>query len=354
MPATLVASTAWPIICLGPGDLEDRERGCRPDGFVPDPNRLDNRPVLVTPRPGVDRENLRQTLRTLHIAALNLRGSSTAGKRYTAYLAWVANAVRQLRSQVSTADLDRLVLTRRYWLLQSTTFGLPPALLADLVDTEIDERELVLRETVQALEEQIERWTIPGRFVVADSSFYLRHPAKLEDADLAHELGLREAPIHLILPIVVVDELDGLKQAGNATVRWRAGYTLAVLDRVLRTASGPARLRERDFSALESGGIPRGQITVEIMLDPPGHTRLPINDDEIIDRTLAIRSLAAREVILLTYDTGQATRARSVDLNVVKLSLALEDEPKTENRPQQPKSSRPRKAERHSDGAPPS
>jgi hypothetical protein len=28
-------------------------------------------------------------------------------------------------------------------------------------------------------------------------------------------------------------------------------------------------------------------MTVEVLLDPPGHARLPINDDEIIDRALA-------------------------------------------------------------------
>ena len=127
-------------------------------------------------------------------------------------------------------------------------------------------------------------------------------------ADLALKLGARGDPIHLILPIVVVDELDGLKQAGQPQVRWRAGYTLAVLDRVLRNGTGPARLREEDFSALDTGGIPRGEITVEILLDPPGHRRLPINDDEIVDRALAVQPLAGRAVTLLTYDTGQATR----------------------------------------------
>ncbi|MDF3294266.1 PIN domain-containing protein [Streptomyces silvisoli] len=47
--------------------------------------------------------------------------------------------------------------------------------------------------------------------------------------------------------------------------------------------------------------------------------RLPINDDEIIDRALAVQTLAAREVLLLTYDTGQSTRARTAGLKVNKL-----------------------------------
>ena len=129
------------------------------------------------------------------------------------------------------------------------------------------------------------------------------------------------------MPIVVVDELDRLKQAGDQHARWRAGHTLAVLDTALHNGTGPARLREADFSALDTGGIPRGEITVEIVLDPPGHERLPINDDEIVDRAIAIQAVAGRPVILLTYDTGQATRARAADLNVAKRSLPLGDEP---------------------------
>lgn len=71
----------------------------------------------------------------------------------------------------------------------------------------------------------------------------------------------------------------------------------------------------------------RGQITIELVFDPPGHTRLPINDDEIIDRALAIEALAGGTVTLLTYDTGQSTRARSAGLKVVKLSQNFGEEP---------------------------
>jgi hypothetical protein len=62
-------------------------------------------------------------------------------------------------------------------------------------------------------------------------------------------------------------------------------------------------------------------------LTRPGHTRLPINDDEIIDRALAIATLADRNVTLLTYDTGQSTRARSAGLLVVKLRKEIGEEP---------------------------
>jgi hypothetical protein len=68
-------------------------------------------------------------------------------------------------------------------------------------------------------------------------------------------------------------------------------------------------------------------VTIEVVLDPPGHRRLPISDDEIIDRTLAIQSLAARPVPLITYDTAQSTRARGAGLKAVKLSVPLGPEP---------------------------
>jgi hypothetical protein len=45
-----------------------------------------------------------------------------------------------------------------------------------------------------------------------------------------------------------------------------------------------------------------------LVFDPLGHVRLLSNDDEIIDRALAIEPLADRKVTLLTYDTGQSTR----------------------------------------------
>ena len=67
-------------------------------------------------------------------------------------------------------------------------------------------------------------------------------------------------------------------------------------------------------------GLTRGEVTIELVFDPPGYVRLPGNDDEIIDRALAVEPLADHKVTLLTYDTGQSTRARNAGLRVVKLS----------------------------------
>jgi len=75
-----------------------------------------------------------------------------------------------------------------------------------------------------------------------------------------------------------------------------------------------------DFAILGTSGLPRGQVTIELVFDQPGHVQLPTTDDEIIDRILAIQPLAGRNITLLTYDTGQSTRARNVGLQVKKLA----------------------------------
>jgi len=290
--------------------------------------------MLIRPLPGTNRKNLRDTLRDLRYKVSNLRGGR-AGRPtmdvLSAYLQWVNETARMLHNQVSASDIDRLVLTKRYELLLAATGRLEPgradAAINALLSTELDERTAAFEEACEALERQTERWSGPEVFVVLDTSVFLEYPEKLEELDLAPIVGVRGEPIRLLVPIVVIDELDGLKQHRDNKVRWRAGYTLAVLDRVLPRPTAVARLREADFSALSSGGIPRGEISVEVLFDPPGHVRLPINDDEIIDRALAVVPLAARGVTLVTYDTGQCMRARAAGLHAKKLSKQLAEEP---------------------------
>ncbi len=201
-----------------------------------------------------------------------------------------------------------------------------------LLKAEFDERVRELEEAERALYQQIERWSREGTFVVPDTSFYIRYPTKLENAveedDLFRHLDIPPfLPIHLLVPILVVDELDGLKQSGNKDVRWRAGYTLAVLDDRLKDPTHPGKLRTEDTIRQSGSQGFREAVSIEILFDPPGHTRLPIHDDEIIDRALAAQVLAGSDLAVITYDTGQSMRARAVGLKAVKLDVERDPEP---------------------------
>jgi hypothetical protein len=59
----------------------------------------------------------------------------------------------------------------------------------------------------------------------------LHHEGKPEEAGFRSLLGLPRMPVRVLMPIVVVDELDGLKKSKDKDIRWRVAYTLAVLDR---------------------------------------------------------------------------------------------------------------------------
>ena len=282
----------------------------------------DNGRVLVEPIPGVSLEQLQRSLTDVATALANARSTTGTGlDRYNAYVRWVNDAVTRLSVEVSAADLERLVLTQRSWLLQSMpdAAGFDPTV--NLVMTEIGDRLRVLDAARDAASAEIQRWRRPGVIIVPDSSFYITHSHKLQETDFASLLHLREEPVRVIVPILVVDELDGLKRSSNRHVRWRAGHTLAVLDHLLPNSTEGGVLREEDFSPLsqQTGGMPRGRVTIEILFDPPGHARLPIADDEIVGRALSAQNRRGRPVTLLTYDTGQATRARHAGLQVVKL-----------------------------------
>jgi PIN domain len=142
-----------------------------------------------------------------------------------------------------------------------------------MVSLELKQRTEALDAAVKALQAQIERWSITGQFVVGDTSFYTEHEHKLEQADFRPLLGIWEDPVHLLVPITVIDELDGLKKSKDKHERWRARYTLAVLDRVFATSAGPSLLIPEDFTGLGSGELPRGQVNAEMVFDPPGHVR---------------------------------------------------------------------------------
>jgi hypothetical protein len=288
--------------------------------------------VLVTPLPGVDRKHLYTTLQAVHTDVSNQWTGGPHGhlERLLAYLDWANSAVERLGSLIRSSDLERLVLTKRYELLLSGVGDLANEetrrLTNSLVSIELKQRVDAFEAAVKELGWQLVLWEQRGQPVVADSSFYIEHPHKFEEADFAAVTGISEDSIHLLVPMVVVDELDDLKRSRDQHQRWRAGYTLAVLDRLFQISHDRAVLHEPDPESVRLSGIRRGEVTVSLIFDPPGHVRLPINDDEIVDRAAAVKPLAGRQVTLLTYDTGQASRGRRAELNVIKLSKPVGEE----------------------------
>jgi hypothetical protein len=278
--------------------------------------------MLVTPLPGTKRESLRHTMRELHGAATNIRSSERPGDvaPIDAYFRWTDSAIGQLTAQIAERDIERLVLTPRYWaLLGSPSIGTPQYYA--VLDREIDQRISDFAAASEELDAKIGRWSDLATYVVPDTSFFCQGESAFDQADYHSILEVNwHQPIRLLIPIVVVDELDDLKDA-RTEVRHRARLSLAILDRVITgSPQEPHELRQPQLRQVFTGQhqAPTGDLTVEVLLDALGRARLPIVDDEIIDRALAIQPLAGRRVTLLTCDTAQSFQARSLGLNVVK------------------------------------
>lgn len=226
----------------------------------------------------------------------------------TRYLRWANDAADELSNLVSAQDVARLVLTRRHWALQGIA---PPAneALMSLLQLEIRERSRAFTCAREDLQRATGRWSqYPGHLVVADTNIYLHHPDAFTDMDWRFLVGAGEHEgIQLILPLLVVDELDRAKH-GNA--RTKARMTLRAIDVLFADAHWTASLPDSVGDDL---------VRAHLLLDDVNHVRLPHADSELVDRCCALAAIADREVILVTFDTGMAIRAGSANLAVKKL-----------------------------------
>ncbi|GAA2657744.1 hypothetical protein GCM10010412_028680 [Nonomuraea recticatena] len=132
--------------------------------------------------PGADRRNVRQALNYVWTEAVNARTTTTSepDELCLKYLSWAVEAATHLRSQVSSRDIDRLVLTRRYWALQRVISTAPhlhgkqAVHIAQLVRMELEERAADLKRAIDNFEDRVQRWSNLAVYVVADTSFYIR------------------------------------------------------------------------------------------------------------------------------------------------------------------------------------
>ncbi|MGH3221605.1 MAG: hypothetical protein ACRDPY_23410 [Streptosporangiaceae bacterium] len=232
----------------------------------------------MTIYPGANRDNVLGALRDIASKVQNAGNAhGPAHVRMTAYLEWATNSVRMLERRVSTADIDRLVLTPGYERLLVAVGTLTGAnigtqrVLNGLVDHEIQQRSQALEEAIRDLDTQGRRWPQGTAYAVADTSFYIEYDDKLRDIDFAPLLpgAWLDKPATIIMPIIVLDELDGLKQRGGTThVKWRASYTLAVLDDIFARSGTQGVLRQAADGT-------RGAVLMDILYDPQRHQRLP-------------------------------------------------------------------------------
>jgi predicted ribonuclease YlaK len=157
-----------------------------------------------------------------------------------------------------------------------------------------------LEETASALEKLSVFASRPGFIFVPDTSGLIEGPALLDFP--WHELVAfpEGETARLVVPILVVEELDELKRHRDAERRRRARQTLRALWELPRDGSGVAQIGP--------------SATLEVLLDDPSHARMPVPDVEIVDRARYLHEITGREVALVAADLAILFRAREMGL----------------------------------------
>lgn len=155
----------------------------------------------------------------------------------------------------------------------------------------------------------------PGRITVLDTSALMEGVPFMEyDWHDLHS-DLAEGPVRLIVPILVVEELDGLKRTRDRQQKADAKQVLRAMWALHGTAPTiPAVLPQT------------ADVTIEVYLDGDWHKRRDNNDGEIIDQALALQELTGQQVILATCDYNQGYRASAPRVATVLMPRRDEEE----------------------------
>jgi hypothetical protein len=224
---------------------------------------------------------------------------SPSDKRYR-WLRWWSEADRHLRSLFVDGDVasSLYVSSERVRSLDMANAALPGGFLNREIDAWVERFEQLIGE-LKALKPFIER---PGQIVVPDTSVFLEG-AYFTEMNWQAVAGVGAGDlVRLVIPILVMQELDEHKR-GRDRVQSRAR---SVLHRLWELHGGNA-----SNAAALPGSRP---VTVEVLTDDSWHTRRPVNDNEIIERSIAVSEVTGRDVILAAADYSMLYQASAAGL----------------------------------------
>jgi len=240
----------------------------------------------------------------------NLPFTDTTGK-LTAYLNWVETAQKRLRTVFADTELEDSLLARAYWHIGNPSTAQS---LSRLINEEIvfqagfanipTDSHGRLGETVSRLRALRRLADRPGRICVLDTNVLL-HYTLFDQINWPERLSVEA--VRLIIPLVVIDELDEKKYARRTEFQDRARKLLILIDRFAdQSPDGYASIREG--------------VTVEVLPDEEGHLRAASNDQETLERCELLNQVTGQQITLITGDSGARINARSRGIDVFKLT----------------------------------
>jgi rRNA-processing protein FCF1 len=266
---------------------------------------------LLWPHAGAPGLALATSLHDVYNTAMNV--PMPTDDPVEAYVHWATASVASLRPWLSADDVDSLIRTPAYWSALSMPFGTGKG--ARLVNDEMTARRQQLERVIASIEEFNRRFhdVTPSTVVVPDTNVLLEHPQQLADTDWHQVLTEHVRPldnVRLVIPLLVIDELDNAKRVKRTEQRARA---------VLKTIYERFSPNIDALTVVRRQTEDRGNVSLEVLMEAPTHSRLPRPDDELVRVASQLSSFVPRPVVFTSYDTGAALRAAAAGLAHIRL-----------------------------------
>lgn len=260
-------------------------------------------------RPGTSGDAVVDALQRAAAEASNARSnvSGPGMEPIERYVAWTESVVMLLENVLQAQDASELVHSPAYWALRYSTGELVRPIAA--ITQELDRAHRRLQAVADEVRQEQRRFSGAGALVVPDTNIFIdafrEDEASIEDIDW-HAAAQTRSDVRLVVPIVVVHELDRLKRQGNNTARKGAQRALRWLAQWL-----PRSPEQR------SGKFASGQPTTSVEVYVHERTSGDA-DGEII--AAAARLAVWSDVKLVTYDLGMRIRASAAGVDAEKLA----------------------------------
>ncbi|HKT03057.1 MAG TPA: PIN domain-containing protein [Rugosimonospora sp.] len=241
---------------------------------------------------------------TERVDAAGTIGSSNRDQMLGVYLAWVRTTELQYRNLFADGEMLISLHSPRHWHIRAHGRGedllVGPAVFGEELETQRHQ----IAATIESLKELVHLVERAGDVLVLDTNTML-HYRPLDEIIWCDETG--SSVIRLLIPLVVLDELDNKTYASSKQLAGRAETRLRLLDRHLE-------------QAVTGGSEIRSGVTVEILSDPMGHQRNPDVDHEILNRAELVSQVIEKKVVVISGDRGMRVRGISRGMAVKPLS----------------------------------
>jgi Predicted ATPase related to phosphate starvation-inducible protein PhoH len=267
---------------------------------------------MIWPATGYSAGDLVQALSNVNnISQPITAGAHGATDVIEKYLRWANDASRALGQVLRKTDLDRLVLTPRYWATLANPSPTPAVVGA--VNQEAMDRAQDIDKAWRQAQALMSHWFLPqyeGHLIVPDTNVFVHHKVNREYAEIDTIDWRRMVPartfdeVRVVVPILIVDELEKLKdRRGQNGLDGRARFAV-------RTLFNWFEQNLDSWHVLKQRSATSGGVTIELLAEPRGHVRLPRMDDELVEVAVSLRYLQPLTTHFVSRDRGAVLRAK--------------------------------------------